>query len=279
MESDLFGLSSNGQAMAFSQSKDEEREHEQRPVSPWSDTSSSESELEDFSVEESSESVSASMRKVQALLEQLSRISFAIRRSGISRRLWKADQRFKLDDHVDLRDHLTTILLCKGQFSSQTSFDPADINSHKLNDIQIRLINCNLRRRNRFIYAQTHEKKLGTLGGCTDFFTEERSSQVVPIQKGTALRNHVSSTPILVTGEKRATKQASTQSSATILVEDIQLPNAVAPSQAATTQISATAVRLNYPCPPKINSDRVGFRCPCCCQVIATAYAQKNRWR
>ncbi|RFN45479.1 calcium/calmodulin-dependent protein kinase [Fusarium flagelliforme] len=130
-----------------------------RSFSPWSDDSDSDTDLEstlnDSPLQKAKETVNS-------LLDLLIRIAITIRRSGTQSRLRKADRKFKAEDHEELQRHLIVLMLSQGPFSSDHTFSPDQTDQTKLTAIQWRLINCNLKRRNRFLYAQRHSEALET---------------------------------------------------------------------------------------------------------------------
>src|SRR6202043_3866350 len=83
-----------------------------------------------------------------------------IRRSGTRSRLQKADRMLRLEDHQDFCAHLIAVMLSQGPSSAEYTFSLEKIDPSKLSTVQLRLINCNLKRRNRFLYAQEHSKGL-----------------------------------------------------------------------------------------------------------------------
>lgn len=98
---------------------------------------------------------------VKMLLKQLAQIAVVVRKSSRGSRLQRADQQFKPEEHQDLRAHLTTMMLLNNmeQHSDLDSVKGKLVPSN-LSDIQERTIQCNLKRRNRFLYAQQHSHSL-----------------------------------------------------------------------------------------------------------------------
>ena len=146
-----------------------------RSFSPWSDISSCDSENERASTITSTVTLSKSplgeaTKSTEAILDQLAQLAVAIRRSGTTSRLQKADRSFYPDDHSDLqnlREHLNLILLtrssniedrrkeCRNTLGEDRSVN-FGVDATHLNSVQKRLVDANLRRRNRFIHAQGH---------------------------------------------------------------------------------------------------------------------------
>lgn len=69
-------------------------------------------------------------------------------------RLQKADQQFEATEHEEQKGHLVGMLL------TQLKYCPQERDSSKLNEVQLRMVRCNLKRRNRFLYAQQHSRGL-----------------------------------------------------------------------------------------------------------------------
>ncbi|EGR50163.1 uncharacterized protein TRIREDRAFT_105458, partial [Trichoderma reesei QM6a] len=136
-----------------------------RPYSPWSDEDDSDSD--DFLPVAAEQPLStnslleSNMQDVGMLLKQLANIAVVVRKSGKGSRLQRADQQFKPEEHKDLQAHLTTMMLLNNieqrsdLHSVNGTFDPSN-----LGEIQERIIQCNLKRRNRFLYAQRHSDSL-----------------------------------------------------------------------------------------------------------------------
>ncbi|KAJ5707130.1 hypothetical protein N7488_006931 [Penicillium malachiteum] len=68
----------------------------------------------------------------------------------------KADEQFDATEHQDLEDYLAGILL------SKLESDPQERDLSELNEVQLRLIRCNLMRRNRFLYARQNMEASST---------------------------------------------------------------------------------------------------------------------
>ncbi|KAM3440296.1 hypothetical protein MY4824_002285 [Beauveria thailandica] len=103
-----------------------------------------------------SRSLEDSKSDVEAIMEQLVRISTAIRRSGVQTRLERADNTFSPDRHGELTNHLVA-LIRTGNLTREKKQGPPntwlDSAAPALTEIQERLIEVNLKRRHRFLYA------------------------------------------------------------------------------------------------------------------------------
>lgn len=107
-------------------------------------------------------------RNVDTSIDNLASMAIAIRRTGQKSRLVRADASFNSASLDGLRMHLEFIALLRPtlpgyEHPSHHKNDPhwwqKDI-SAKLSPLQQRLIEANLRRRNRFLYTQSHSRKL-----------------------------------------------------------------------------------------------------------------------
>ncbi|KAJ5381562.1 uncharacterized protein N7496_003990 [Penicillium cataractarum] len=110
---------------------------------------------------------SAKMKDVEDSLNQLTRLTVAIRKAGTRSRLQKADSLFDPDGPQirSLRRHLEFLILVRPDEHGGSSFSENQLDSSRLSPIQLRLIHANLKRRNRFIYAQQHAQKLENNSG------------------------------------------------------------------------------------------------------------------
>jgi hypothetical protein len=222
------------------------------------------------------------MKNVNLILDQLVRIAIAIRQSGTHSQLQKADRMLRLEDHQDLRTHLITIVLSRYTFSPE-QIDLSTLS--KLSPVQLRLIDCNLKRRNRFLYAQKHSKGLdAALSARIPPPTEIIDPKKAPGQPELKTRPQQKPEKFIPSVSKPASAKPvehhhnPSMTSASGMTD--QPPPSRVPSQASTTQLSTTVTRLDYPHPPEIKEGAQIFRCPCCCQVLPVAIQlDSNRWR
>lgn len=266
--------------------EEEEEEHRERPetlspqtpaersLSPWPDDSGSDSQSSTASETASKTPLSEAMNNVDFMLDQLARIAVAIRRSGTRSRLQKADRMFRPEDHKELRDHLIVVLLSQGPFSAKYTFSPERVDPSKLSKlsiVQMRLINSNLMRRNRFLYAQKHSKGLDATSSTqiSPEVTDLKRAQQKPGNPG----------PSVKTIDRVHNPSGKTETSASGVTDLVALPQNPMPSQAASTQLSTTVVKLDYPHRPKMNEGALVFRCPCCCQALPAMIWDKPRWK
>lgn len=243
-----------------------------RSFSPWSDDSASDTQSEtEFKPLSSGNPLHENMQNIELMLDQLARIAVAVRRSGKRSRLQKADQRFKLEEHEDLQKHLITVLLARPEFSKE------QIEPSKLSKVQQRLIYCNLKRRNRFLYAQQHSKWLDpdTAGRPSQAQTIETIGTRPPTDGGAAKEKQKS----LPLSEEAANPTIRTGTSASAVSDSLALSRALIPAPAASTVMSSTVIDIKYPSPPKIKEGARVFTCPCCCQTLPATLLEENRWK
>jgi len=246
-----------------------------RSFSPWSDASDTqlENEVENLC---SSDLLHKHKREVEMMLDQLARIAFAVRRSGRRSRLQKADQRFKPAEHEELQKHLTTVLLARPEFSK----DQIDVS--KLSEIQQRLIHCNLKRRNRLLYAQQHSIWLDT--DAAGPLSQGQANNARPTASEESAKENQKSLPLTTKPSIEAPAVLTnptirTGTSASAVSDSLGLPRDVLPAPAASTIMSSTVINLKYPRPPKIEKGARVFMCPCCCQTLPVTLSEGNRWK
>ncbi|KAH7121765.1 hypothetical protein B0J13DRAFT_567235 [Dactylonectria estremocensis] len=107
-------------------------------------------------------------RNADAAIENLASMAVAIRRTGRKSRLIRADRGFTSPTLGDFRIHLQCVIrfeptLPSGEQPLDQPEDPLwwqDLMDADLAPLQQRLIDANLLRRNRFLYAQKHSQKL-----------------------------------------------------------------------------------------------------------------------
>ncbi|KAH7121586.1 hypothetical protein EDB81DRAFT_952291 [Dactylonectria macrodidyma] len=214
-------------------------------------------------------------RNADAAIENLASMAVAIRRTGRKSRLIRADNGFKSTALEDLRIHLKCIALIESTLADreqhgdrqETPLWWQDKINAKLSPLQHRLIEANLRRRNRFLYAQSHSQKLAhrlSTGESTNQDAVERS----PVQSE---NSHVRKQP---DNSARSGTFASTPES------KLQWPGSKNIARTPRTQISFVTATTLYPKFTKPPRPEVGgsdkekpelpkmIKCPCCCEAI-----------
>lgn len=221
---------------------------------------------------------SSRMKDVEGSLNQLTRLTTAIRKAGIRSRLQKADSSIDPNDPriSSLRRHLECLVLVYPEEHGNSYSSEQQLDTARLTPIQLRLIDANLRRRNRFLYAQKHAQKLGMDSEQPENMPSETFKLV---KQGRSLNVGEADTPSQE--EKMATKdsrQVQSTTTATLVDEPIVIPPKEV-VRSTTTVVSVTSSRISYPRPPPIKDDQVLFTCPCCCLSLPIAMARGNQWK
>ncbi|QKX62441.1 uncharacterized protein TRUGW13939_09602 [Talaromyces rugulosus] len=205
------------------------------------------------------------IKDVEDSLNQLSRLTVAIRKAGVRSRLQKAESSFNPENSQisSLRRHLELLLLIHPEKHGSSESSRNQLDAARLTPIQSRLIDANLKRRNRFLYAQRHAQKLEINSKKQD----DRPSAPVVVVKSQQPQQE-----IILTENPRA--QSTT--TATVVDEQILIPPKAA---STTTVVSVTSSRISYPKPPPIHDDQIIFTCPCCCQSLPTTVARGSHWK
>lgn len=217
----------------------------------------------------------ARMKDVEDSLNQLTRLTVAIRKAGTRSRLQKADSSFDPDSpHIrSLRRHLEVLLLVWPDQHANSDYGEHQLDPTRLSPIQLRLIEANLKRRNRFLYAQRHAQKLeSNLGqskktprGIEALGKQSQRSDVNPLSQGgvALVRDGI---------------EAQSTTTATHVDDAIEIPPEQIP-RSATTVVSVTSSRITYPKPPRFHNHQMLFTCPCCCQSLPVAIGRGNQWK
>ncbi|KIW11596.1 hypothetical protein PV08_10897 [Exophiala spinifera] len=259
---------------------------------------------------ESPISLTHAMANVDALLDQLISVGFAIRKFGTSARLQKADQSFAPEDYGDLRQHLSLKLLVeqvKRQQKNLVTGEVKDANLRRfiqtliivddtldeqqrgsidweglnlplltaqLSSEQQHLINANLRRRHRFVSARKHGEKLAQ--GVELYPVEEDPAQPHRPDRPKNTRRAD------VTGSRPRDPRSMSATSASAGAVPQGALQAL-PQGPAATVVSTTTQKLalDYPQPPRVVASKgaKGFTCPCCLQTLPIDLAERNQWR
>ncbi|KAK5200380.1 hypothetical protein LTR92_000923 [Exophiala xenobiotica] len=256
-----------------------------RSISPWSDQSSAASEPDITSPSKNGRMVDA-MVGVDSVIGQLNDLGVAVRRAGKQQRLQKADSRLDISEHSDLGAFLRFWIQIQKRKHPDTA---VGVHDH-LTPIQLRLINVNLLRRNRFIYAQTHAQYLLARAevqqGSLPLLDESKGS-LAQSSEDKGGHSHTVPTGQLagpspdLLGQKgepvkdvEARADASTATKLETATEILEKR-----LQGSESQMTSTAAKIRYPYPPRIRPGVKFFRCPCCCQTLDRAIAEGHRWR
>ncbi|KAL6837899.1 hypothetical protein V8C40DRAFT_17821 [Trichoderma camerunense] len=275
-----------------------------RAFSPWSD----DSDLSTDSDQDSRDACSPVITNpfldgpkvdVAQVIDHLARLSLAIRKAGSSSRTHKADRRFNADDQPAFRRHLNVVVLARGTEAGRSDYV---INPNNLTAIQDRLIIANLQRRNRFLYAQRHARKLaaeaepqsapqeyqleddmpimveddGEPEPEEKIITEPEEQASDPIE---TLDQVVVETALEPVVETQPPILSATSASGMTQAIDPGFIHNVTPSQVAKTEITTTSAKIAYPKPPAMPLGMRHFKCPCCCQALPEMYRQPSLWK
>lgn len=226
---------------------------------------------------------------VDSIIEQLGGLAIAIRRSGSSSAILKADRTFHPNMHQELHHHLTLLIVleqvkCRLRSSSPIG-DHLQISIETpLSSVQKRLIDANLRRRHRFVYAQNHALKLERQDAGHEFSIYDSSDSDVKTNDIIGIAIEGQRRPSSKQAASRLNKDTVTITTASAVAVPIEnlMPAKLTPSQRAKTEISTTGSKIVYPAPPEVEMASALFRCPCCCLPQPSEIARplrRNRWR
>lgn len=228
--------------------------------------------LKDFlcqciSCAEAQSNTDAATRKVDSSLENLALIAAAIGQNGVPSHLERADKRFKPEEHKYLRNFLKSI--CLGQYhrpeAGNVARKRAQTDGYRLSEPQQRLIEVNLRRRNRFLRAQEHSEKLKARQDDEIEGDVDDEAEILPQKEAPSLTS--SKKTISVTKPSTAERSLRIRKGKEI---DSQ------PTMATTTTPTAAA---QYPNAPGAYHDPISFKCPCCCQNLPAVFNRNNDLR
>ncbi|KAH8897709.1 hypothetical protein GQ53DRAFT_884487 [Thozetella sp. PMI_491] len=260
------------------------------------------SDFSDFSSEEESDSGDAvssdllaeHLFNITTILDQLARLSTAIRRSGAKYRYQKADDSLKESKFEDLKTHLTVLILreslqaepgavVEGEALRMAVTDPS-----RLTPVQKRLIHANIVRQNRILFATRNSQPLEAPE--TQPATQlprlttrvEMPSVSVEVQRSLP-EDTVAPLPDDISSLKQRSvrapsiTQTATEIGSQFNVEAAVVQKGTTPS--VVTRVTRTGAVQDYPsCPEPISSEYL--RCPYCADLLPAAYSKNpSRWR
>lgn len=216
-------------------------------------------------------------RETEGIINQLIRISIAVRRAGTQARVKRADSCFKPDRHGELHRLLTVLLYANTSTTGSRLEGWADSNplSFQPTEVQSRLILANLRRRHRFLYAEKRWKAQGRehnasiAEGDMLYPGSERKERAVSQGKPhedepTRSRSAMEPAP------------APTSTAPTTIREPVVVPES---SQPSMTFASTTSAKVSYPSAPDVSDGRQAFTCPCCYLSLPVSLSEGRKWR
>lgn len=241
------------------------------------------------------------MFSVKAILGQLARISTAIRRSGAKYRYRKADSSLKVEDYKDFEDHLTLVVL-KGNLVANAAEQGGAIamlsrltDSQLLTKVQKRLIDANIVRRNRIIFAtrlmravvekpvvehpQNHKLPM-TITEMPSETTEPEPEHELAPQLSKKPPDSAFNRPTVQLQEP-SIKAFSVTQTATEIGSQLNTQRAMEfknSKSSIITRITKIGGAQDYPGCPEPTSDFL--QCPYCADLLPAAYSEnQSRWR
>lgn len=206
---------------------------------------------------------------IESSLKNLSLIGVAIRRTGKASRIRRAEKKFNPAEHEDFRKHLECIVLLR---PSRDGPDSHDMSPSKLNEVQNRLIEANLRRRHSFLTAQKHTPSLKNRFGRNQVGPEGFAVTTNPEVPLRPVDRSISNLGALPREQSKpppaAPRTTALQSTASTAEGLLQYAPATSTAEVAKTQITAIAADAELPRQPRLSPGRLIFECPCCCQSI-----------
>ncbi|UKZ79250.1 hypothetical protein TrVFT333_007000 [Trichoderma virens FT-333] len=264
--------------------------------------------------------ISEAIANIDVAIKSLAEIGVAIRRTGIASRSRRANQSFNPDEHHDFRRHLECLVLLRpnedrykaAKINKYIKSIPADSNEKneklrikleqqaksrieeldfsKLNDIQKRLIDANLRRRHNFLVAQKHSQRVKNMTkytkpigrqkqdtGLVEFAeniptTHDSSNTKVPTPLAREDQPAKINAPLTATGYTTASTAEGTLHLGPAKKQQDE-------RTIARSQISIIADNTEFPLAP-LSKHQLVFKCPCCCQSLPGGdFKSPNKWR
>ncbi|KAF4452354.1 hypothetical protein F53441_4806 [Fusarium austroafricanum] len=230
------------------------------------------------------------LRNIDSSLANLSSLGVAIRRTGRKARLLKADGRFNEEEHSELKLHLQCIIALRPS-QERRGDNEFEERLDALTSIQRRLIQANLKRRNRFLQAQKHS--VGLKKRVPD-------TKSVPVSSGDSTHLEITiqhpleyetNNPDSLSAPDASRKDLGIKKTApTLSGTSASMPRSnlryVDPahkkSEGSTshTEITRIAASTHYPRPRMPSTDQKVFQCPCCCQMLSVEeFKSDDRWR
>lgn len=247
-------------------------------------------------------------RNVDTSIENLASMAIAIRRTGRKSRLVRADASFNSASLDDLRKHLEFIVRLRPtlpgyRHPSHHKDDPHWWQRHigaKLNPLQQRLIEANLRRRNRFLYAQSHSRKLAYRQLAERLIEHQPQTEELIIHRSST-ENPISQLPVrgasaqphnLSTAKHPKIMPALSETLASIPESRLKWTEPNNRVRVAMTQMSRVTGTTFYPNlrnPQQSEAQGMGqdgtelpkmLKCPCCCEAIPSSMLKvESAWK
>ncbi|EJP62289.1 Ankyrin repeat-containing protein [Beauveria bassiana ARSEF 2860] len=236
------------------------------------------------------------MENVEDILDQVLMLGFAIRKSGTTARLEKADSSFNSDDNRQLRTYLEFMtgtarqrIVEDNNATASQRMEEANGRLGAVTPEQQHLILANLRRRHRFEYARRHQRKLdraivppvipisepamhtpGQRSILPESKAEFLADPMPPMNESRSITQPLP-LPRVILGVQGMSDTTPSKAEGSIL-------KLAVPSQAAGSRVSVSVAKMHYPSAPKADGMR-GFKCPCCFQTLPIMFRDRSRWR
>jgi hypothetical protein len=232
------------------------------------------------------------LRNVDSGLENLALLAVAIRRTGTTSRLKKAEDKFNPDEHRDLKKYLNLVARLRPN-QDQNCPPPSEDSPRviwRLDSKQKCLIEGVLRRRNWMLQAYIQSKALKGLEVIPE---EDKLGEDSPASRSqsqntdwSAVQPPTRPPPALT---KSAVKKwslpvrassgvsASTPDSKAKLVIGKPIRK-TSGTEGSATNITRIAASASYP-GVKVVRDQTMFTCPCCFQTLGIEYSQGTLWK
>lgn len=246
-------------------------------------------------------------RQITGVIDQLNRLSTAIRRSGSVMRYEKADLSLAISGHLDFisslhfylarevlshNPHGMSLLRSKSfsgprQSLKSISVEEAlrfrqDLIGHTLRSVQDRLITANVKRRNRILYARRRaEKMVESLGMQSETSPSVKVSIPLALNRGPQIQQAILPQPNFGPEERRAqTKAPGAPGTATTATGvGSQLNASHLRSSVASGKLTRTGAATEFPRTPWRDRGTSIFQCPYCYDTMDRKYSERARWR
>ncbi|KAK3941016.1 hypothetical protein QBC46DRAFT_312487 [Diplogelasinospora grovesii] len=260
-----------------------EKSPEQSPVDEpadvWSDFSDDSGTAQQPDESRAFEQLPQEKVHISTTIDQLTRLSLAIKRSGNRRRAQKADESFDENRYEDLKRHLVFLILIGhsqsnlAEGSHSITSDPQINDTLQLTVVQRRLVHQNLLRHHRIQYATRTmaDSKARSPDANVNKDSKKYSSLFSDFQdkgKQPAGQQLQSLQPVVAAKPSQSSQRntaASVSFTATELGSQFDLPVPERRSASRTT-VSRIGARQDY---PKCPTSKGLFNCPYCCQTLS----------
>ncbi|ORY63909.1 uncharacterized protein BCR38DRAFT_202302 [Pseudomassariella vexata] len=221
------------------------------------------------------------VRNVDSAIKNLEMIGVAIRWTGKASRTRRTERTFDPSEHRNFRRHLECMILLH---PSEDGRNPDDLDFSKLNHVQNRLIEANLRRRHSFSVAQKRSMRseasyMEQPPHLNRIFSNPSTQGETQMQRRNEFgnptrmsslkaREHLAPT---ITGFSTASTAEGTLQYTPV---SRHLPEAV------KSQITFISGATDFPKPPKTPPGSLICKCPCCCQSLPIdEVLDPKKWR